>query len=59
MQELIQRITDKTGISAEQAAQALEVVKDFVKEKFPMVGGAVDSILGGSSTASAAGDDGL
>jgi hypothetical protein len=49
MQELIDRITSKVGISAAQAAQTLGVVKEFVKEKFPMVGGAVDNILGGDN----------
>ncbi len=53
MQELITRLTDKAGISTEQAAKALEAIKDFVKEKFPMMSGAVDNLL---ATNSAAGD---
>lgn len=49
MQELIERLTGQAGITPEQAAKAVEVIKEFVKEKFPMVGGAVDSILGGAA----------
>lgn len=45
MQELIDRLTEKAGITVEQAQHALEVVKDFVKEKFPMLEGAVESIF--------------
>lgn len=46
MQELIDKLTEKTGISAEQAEQAIETIKDFVKEKFPMMAGAVDNLFG-------------
>jgi hypothetical protein len=45
MQELITRITEKAGISADQATKAIESIKDFVKEKFPMMAGAVDNLL--------------
>jgi len=48
MQELIDRIAEKAGITQEQAIIALDSVKDFVKEKFPMMAGAVDNLLGGS-----------
>lgn len=51
MQELITRITEKVGISAEQAAQAIDTVKDFVKEKFPMMAGAVDNLFAESAPA--------
>lgn len=47
MQELITRLTEKAGISAEQANKVLETVKEFVKEKFPMMAGAVDNLLDG------------
>ena len=46
MQELITRLTEKAGISAEQAAKAVDTIKDFVKEKFPMMAGAVDNLFG-------------
>ena len=42
MQELINRLTEKAGISPDQATKSIEAIKDFVKEKFPMMAGAVD-----------------
>ena len=50
MQELITRLTEKAGISADQANKSIETIKEFVKEKFPMLGGAVDNMFGASST---------
>ena len=46
MQELIQKLQDMHGVSGEQAHGILNTVKEYIKEKFPMVGGAVDSIFG-------------
>lgn len=51
MQELITKLTEKAGISPEQAAKAIDTVKDFVKEKFPMMAGAVDNLLGSEAAA--------
>ncbi len=45
MQELIERLQEKAGITPEQAQHVIEAVKDFVKEKFPMLEGAVESIF--------------
>jgi hypothetical protein len=45
MEELIKRITDATGITPEQAAKSIETIKEYVKEKFPMLGGAVDNMF--------------
>lgn len=56
MQELIDQLTQKAGLSADQAQKAIATVSEFVKEKFPMMAGAVDNLLGtggGSSSASA------
>jgi len=49
MQELITRLTEKAGLSADQAAKAIDTVKDFIKEKFPMLGGAVDNMFPASA----------
>ena len=49
MQELITRLTEKAGISAEQATKTIETIKEFVKEKFPMLGGAVDNMFASSA----------
>jgi len=45
MQELINRLTEKAGISPDQASKAIHTIREFVKEKFPMVSGAVDNIF--------------
>jgi hypothetical protein len=50
MSELIKQIVEKTGVPAEQAQQIVDVVANFVKQKFPQFGGQIDSLLG-------AGDD--
>lgn len=54
MQELVQQIIDKTGIPADKAQQVLGVVANFVKTKFPAMGGQIDSLLGTSGPAGAA-----
>ncbi len=55
MQELIQQLMDKAGLSADQAGKSVGVVKDFVKAKFPMLGDGVDKMMGGDApTANAA-----
>ncbi|MEP6710875.1 MAG: hypothetical protein ABJA37_00585 [Ferruginibacter sp.] len=51
MQELVTRLTEKAGITADQANKALETIKDFVKEKFPMMAGAVDNLFAESAAA--------
>jgi hypothetical protein len=57
MQELIQRLREKTGITDEQAQKVIEAVKEFVKEKFPMLEGAVESIFNEGSAKAAGGED--
>lgn len=54
MQELINRLTAEAGISAEQATKTLDTIKNFVKEKFPMLGGAVDNMFAASPESAAA-----
>jgi len=57
MQELIDNLIAKAGISQDQAEKAIGAVKDFVKEKFPMLEGAVENMFGskpaGDATAAA------
>ena len=45
MEELVNKIMQNAGITAEQSKKALESVKDYVKEKFPMMAGAVDKLF--------------
>lgn len=53
MNEIIERLTKEANLTPEQAQKALETIANFVKEKFPMLGGAVDQMFtGGSSSGS-------
>jgi hypothetical protein len=46
MQELIDKLKSEAGLTDEQAKKAIETVKNFVVEKFPMLEGAVGSLFG-------------
>jgi len=48
MQELIDRLKQDAGLTEEQAKKAIETIKNFVVEKFPMLEGAVSGMFGGS-----------
>ncbi|HJY28665.1 MAG TPA: hypothetical protein VJ306_11600 [Pyrinomonadaceae bacterium] len=49
MEELIKRITEKTGISEDQARTAVTTVSGFLKEKLPApLAGQVDNVLSGA-----------
>lgn len=50
MNEMIERLTQQANLTPEQAQKALTTIAEFVKEKFPMLGGAVDQMFttGGS-----------
>lgn len=49
MNELIERLSAEAGLTTEQAQKAIETIAGFVKEKFPMLGGAVDQIFAAGS----------
>ncbi len=42
MQELIDKLINEAGLTDKQALQAITIVKDFAKSKFPMFGGAIE-----------------
>ena len=44
MQELIDKLMAQ-GLTEEQAQKAIEVIKNFTKEKFPLFGGAIDKLF--------------
>ena len=46
MQELIDRLKNEAGLTDEQAKKAIETIKKYVVEKFPMLEGAVQNIFG-------------
>ncbi len=45
MLDLVEKLKLAVGITDEQALKALEVVKDYTKEKFPMFAGAIDNVF--------------
>jgi len=53
MEELIKRVTEKTGISEDKAKSAIETVVGFLKERLPgPIAGHVDSAINaGGATA--------
>ncbi|MEO5967263.1 MAG: hypothetical protein ABIP68_09230 [Ferruginibacter sp.] len=45
MKEIVDKLIEKAGITPDQAHKAIDTIKDFVKEKFPMMSGAVDKLF--------------
>jgi hypothetical protein len=43
--DLVEKLKLTVGITDEQALKAIEVIKDFTKEKFPMFGSAIDNVF--------------
>lgn len=46
MNELIEKLKKEAGLTEEQAKKAIETIKNFVVEKFPMLEGAVSNLFG-------------
>ncbi|MDE3214073.1 MAG: hypothetical protein KGM98_12635 [Bacteroidota bacterium] len=55
MEELLQKLQQEHGLSLDQARGILGTISSYVKEKFPMLSGAIDNLIptgsGGTSTA--------
>ena len=47
MDEVIQKVSERAGINADQARKAVEAVADFLKGKFPAMAGQIDGLLKG------------
>lgn len=47
MDELIKSVTAKAGVSEEQAKKAVQSVVEFLKAKFPAIGGQLESLMQG------------
>ena len=45
MEELIQKVSEKAGINAEQAKSAVNTVMDFIKNKVPGVGDKIKELI--------------
>ena len=46
MDDLIEKLKNEAGLTDEQAKKALETIKSYVVEKFPMLEGAVNNLFG-------------
>ncbi len=45
MKELIAQLMKEAGLSEKQALEAVRIIKDFAKKKFPVFGGAIDKLF--------------
>lgn len=45
MNDLLEKLQKEAGLTPEQAVKAITTIADYVKEQFPMLGGAVDNIF--------------
>jgi len=46
MQELVEKLKSEAGLTEEQAKKAIETIKNYVVDKFPMLEGAVGGLFG-------------
>ena len=57
MDELVQLVSQKTGLSEDMSRQATEVVLDYLKQKLPApIAGQLDNILEGGAGGAGLGD---
>lgn len=49
MNELLEKLKAEANLTDEQAQKAVETIKNYVVEKFPMLEGAVSNLFGGNS----------
>lgn len=47
LNELTERLKTEAGLSDEQAKKVLDTIRNFIVEKYPMLQGAMDNVLGG------------
>lgn len=48
MNELLEKLKAEANLTDEQAQKAIEAIKNYVVEKFPMLEGAVGNLFGGN-----------
>jgi hypothetical protein len=44
--ELIEKLKSEAGLNDEQAHKVIDTIKNFVVDKYPMLSGAVNNMLG-------------
>lgn len=55
MDELLKKLQNAHGLSEEESKKILETIMGYIKEKFPMVKGAVDNLFQSGTTPSGPG----
>ena len=45
MQELVNKLMTEAGLTEAQSYDAIRIVKDFAKSKFPIFAGAIDKLF--------------
>jgi ribosomal protein L31E len=45
MKELIEQLMKEAGLTEKQALEAIRIIKEFAKRKFPVFGGAIDKLF--------------
>ena len=45
MKELTRRLMQEAGLTEEQALQAITIIGDFAKERFPIFAGPIDKLF--------------
>jgi uncharacterized protein (DUF2267 family) len=57
MEELIKKVSEKTGISEDQARTAVTTVLGFLKDKLPApIAGQIENVIGGGESGGGVGD---
>ncbi|HEX5432085.1 MAG TPA: hypothetical protein VFW83_08975 [Bryobacteraceae bacterium] len=53
VEELVNAVTQKTGLNPEQSKMAVDTVMEFLKKRLPQpLAGSLDSLIGGGQTGS-------
>lgn len=55
MDDLLKKLQDAHGLSREEAQKILGTITNYIKEKFPMIQGAVDNLFQSGTTPSGPG----
>jgi hypothetical protein len=45
MKELIDQLMKEAGLTEKQSLEAIQIIKEFAKRKFPVFGGAIDKLF--------------
>jgi hypothetical protein len=45
MKELINQLMKEAGLTEKQSLEAIRIIKEFAKRKFPVFGGAIDKLF--------------